>query len=233
MKIDYKEYEGYRDKLLEWEWLTEVFNGKKSVYQPTKKGYMAYYFLLDAVGTDQLVNGFKVKPEELQKAKAEVGQLIGRTRILAESGIFAENLQQLNLLTKAYDRNEGEYFQLTPFGAKMLLSMFWATDKPVGVVPKNLSDYILKATDIMFKITEVMGKLSDNMAGKGGLGKDPFGMGKFANFSMSKTKGNRQEYDYGGKQFREMGDRMMNFGPKKKPKQKPKKKKKKNKNKKR
>lgn len=186
-RILWKDIEKYRKILCaeQFGWLAEVYDGKKAVYKGTKKGYMSYYLMVDAIGVQSAANGIRVDKKMLERAKDWITKDLGRTNMLAEKDYVQKTLQAGGLITVSYDQVEDkQLWALTPYGADMFRVFFNSIGKEVGKPP---TDWGKEFPKVMLSIFKFMGQLSDmmngmnaNMNGKRGGSNDPFGMEKMS-----------------------------------------------------
>ena len=208
IKIPIEEYKTLRDALLSWDWITESFDSKnnRSVYKLTKKGTQVYATIVNAVGTDRLVNGYKLKLNEIY-----VDGIVpyGTDPLLP----VIKALIAGHILTKSYDEEiNREYYELTPYGAKLFVSFFVSLGRDVGTLPGDKTAAFFRIMQKMPYYTQRFSEVMDNIAKGlqafdkynnkgGGFGKMDYNYGKNNGFGMGD-----------GDELRKAGERMMNFG---------------------
>lgn len=129
VSVPIEEYEFYRDKLLEWDWLTEAFDTdrNKSVYKTTEKGVAVYSAVVHLVGKESLVNGYKLDVKVME------GLLVAEKMVKQET---IDGLLQGNIITQTYDpKADTNSYELTPVGAKIFVAFFVSYDRQVGTLP--------------------------------------------------------------------------------------------------
>lgn len=129
IRVPLEEYEFYRDKILEWGWLTQAFDNdrNKSVYKTTEKGVAVYSAVVHLVGKESLVNGYKLDVKVME------GLLVAETMVRQET---IDGLLQGNIITQTYDPNaDTNSYELTPVGAKIFVAFFVSYNREVGTLP--------------------------------------------------------------------------------------------------
>lgn len=151
IRVPLEEYEFYRDKILEWGWLTQAFDNdrNKSVYKTTEKGVAVYSAVVHLVGKESLVNGYKLDVKVME------GLLVAETMVKQET---IDGLLQGNIITQTYDPNaDTNSYELTPVGAKIFVAFFVSYNREVGTLP---GDATAKFFDIMSKMPQYVNTAS-------------------------------------------------------------------------
>jgi len=143
VRVPIEEYEQMRDTLLNWEWMTEAFDSEKnkSVYKPTELGVAAYSAIVQLVGKESLVNGYKLDVKKMEGITLN-GQQVKQEVI--------EKLLGGGIITQTYDPVlDINKYELTPQGAKLFVAFFVSNNRVVGTLPGD-------KTAAFFKIMENM-----------------------------------------------------------------------------
>lgn len=204
MKISIEEYEKHRNMLLEWKWITEAHDSKTnlSVYKPTFVGTQVYSTIVRLVGTDTLVNNFKLKRPEIESNYV----------VLSGTDPDSDRLNLLlehKILTRTIDpETDIEKIELTPLGAKLFIAFFVSNNREIGTLPGDKVAKFFKIMQNMPRYTQTFSEIMDNI-GKG-----------FRSLDNSSAKNNFGSKDgfrtpkynsYDDNKMRSAGDRMMNF----------------------
>lgn len=151
VKMSIEEFEGYRDTLLDWKYLVEALDGNRNkyVYKPTELGVAIYSAIVQLVGRERLVNGYKLdvkKMEGIQVASSNVKP--EAVKALLKNGIIVE----------AYDvATDKNSYELSPEGAKLFVAFFVSNEREVGTLPGD-------KTAAFFKIMHDMPKHVNNVS---------------------------------------------------------------------
>lgn len=153
--ISIDDYVKYRDQIIEWLWIAETYDSdtKEAVYKPTKRGVDVYSAIVRLIGTDNIVNNFK-----LTRPEVEMSDIIPYYGATSNDPIIAQALMRNKIMTKSYDMNTNtEKYELTPYGAYIFIAFFVSLNRHVGTLP---GDKMAKFVEIMNKMPEYSMKVS-------------------------------------------------------------------------
>lgn len=154
VKMSLEDYERLRDTLLEWNWLTKAldYNRNKFTYQPTELGVSIYSAIVQLVGRERLVNGYKLDVKKME------GIIVSGENIQPE---VTEKLLQSGILVQTYNpaTDENKY-ELSMEGSKLFVAFFVSYNREVGTLPgdttaaffkimNNMPHYVNKASALI------------------------------------------------------------------------------------
>lgn len=153
--ISIDDYVKYRDQLIEWQWIAETYDSitKQAIYKITLRGVDVYSAIVRLVGTDNLVNNFRLSRPEVENT--DIIPYFGAT---SNDPIIAQALMRQKIMTKSYDINtNSERYELTPYGAYIFIAFFVSINRQVGTLP---GDKMAKFVEIMSKMPQYSMKIS-------------------------------------------------------------------------
>lgn len=129
VKMSIEEFEGYRDTLIDWKYITEALDGNRNkfVYKPTELGVAIYSAIVQLVGRERLVNGYKLDVKKMEGIK------IASSNVQPE---VVESLLKKGIIVQAYDvSTDKNSYELSPEGAKLFVAFFVSNEREVGTLP--------------------------------------------------------------------------------------------------
>lgn len=160
VKMPIEDYEKYRDTLIEWNWLTKAldYNRNKFTYQPTELGVSIYSAIVQLVGRERLVNGYKLDVKKME------GIVPAGENVQPE---VTENLLKSGILVQTYDpaTDENKY-ELSMEGSKIFVAFFVSYNREVGTLPGDAQakfhEFMQKLPMRIIKASEVIEKLGNS-----------------------------------------------------------------------
>ena len=129
VKMSIEEFEGYRDTILKWNYLAEALDGKRNkfVYKPTELGVAIYSAIVQLVGRERLVNGYKLDVKKMEGIQ------------MAGENVKPEAVKELlknGIIVQTYDvSTDTNSYELSPEGAKLFVAFFVSNEREVGTLP--------------------------------------------------------------------------------------------------
>lgn len=146
-----EEYEAYRDTLIKWGWLAEALdaNRNKFTYHPTELGVAMYSAIVNIVGRDRLVNGYKLDVKKMEGIEVSGSNV--QQKVLDE-------LLQYGILVETYDPStDVKKYELTPTGSRLFVAFFVSNKREVGTLP---GDATAKFFEIMHNMPKYVNTAS-------------------------------------------------------------------------
>ena len=177
VKMSIEEFEGYRNTLISWNYITEALDGKRNkfVYKPTELGVAIYSAIVQLVGRERLVNGYKLdvkKMEGIQMASSNVKPEV------------VESLLKKGIIVQVYSvSTDKTSYELSPEGAKLFVSFFVSNEREVGTLPgdvtaklfeimHNMPKYVNSASALISQIGTAFQSFDGGSKGGNSMGND-------------------------------------------------------------